>query len=516
MSPFILNSLNLSVDDLSGRAFVIGSSVLASVYLVLRFTLLPKRYPLAPPGPPGKPFFGNILQFPRDETWLGLAELGRKYGDIMQLKIFGRKYIVLNSYEAAADLLNKRSEMYAHRPPQAMAHLCGLGDGALLFQNYDDKLRDSRKMLSAEIGPRGIAHHHDLMQDEARLMVRRMLNVPGAASRLMDVAITSWKVLLMVGFGDKGGDGALAMHARVVGEYLLEATKHEKYIVDSFPILRYLPEWVPGCGFQRTARRSRESLDYLLNSPFNGAKKRMADGTSLPCFVSNSLENLETSERNEELVKWAAGSMFGAGLPTTRSSVLSFFLAMILYPEVQRKAQEELDRVLGPSMLPTFADRVRLPYIECVLKETLRWHPVVPLPVHSNLVDDEYKGFAIPAQSLVVANAWAYTHNPDVYQDPLVFNPDRFLPSQNPALGRAPETDPRQFVFGFGRRTCPGMHLADAFLFITISTVLSSFTIAPKLDTSGQPVLPKPTSGSRPPDFECVVEKRSDAFEKPA
>ncbi|KAI5116387.1 hypothetical protein M0805_006559 [Coniferiporia weirii] len=511
----------LDPDILPGGVLIFGSLVPVLVYLVWKFALSSKHRAVVPPGPPGKPFIGNALQFPKVEPWLKLRELGRKYGDVSQMKLFNKKLIMLNSYDAVVDLFDKRSALYCHRPPRTMALLCGFTD-AIVFQNYGEKFRGARKMLSAEIGPRGVTGHYSLLLEEARLMARRLLDAQGAASRQQEVKLTSSRVLLMVGFGHQvqtlSIEDPLVRHAEIVGEFLSDCTRSGKYLVDSFPILKYLPAWVPGCGFQKDAKKSREVLDWFLNVPFYDVKKKMANGNALPCFVSKSLEKFATTKQDEELVKWTAGGIYGAGLDTTRSALDSFFLAMTMFPEAQAKAQEELDRVLGPGILPTFADRKRLPYIEGVLKETLRWNPSAPLVTHSTVVDDEYKGFKIPACSMVVANTWAYTHDPETYADPLIFNPGRYTPSQEPGSEKSPQTDPRQYAFGYGRRTCPGMHLADAFLFITISTILTLFNISPELDKQGQPILPKIVYStgavSHPPDFSCIVQKRSDAAEK--
>lgn len=91
----------------------------------------------------------------------------------------------------------------------------------------------------------------------------------------------------------------------------------------------------------------------------------------------------------------------------TVSALSCFFLAMTLYPDVQRKAQEELDRVLGPNRLPTFEDRDNLPYIEALVKETLRWHPVAPTGIpHLCTEDDLYNGYLIPKGALILPNIW--------------------------------------------------------------------------------------------------------------
>ena len=91
----------------------------------------------------------------------------------------------------------------------------------------------------------------------------------------------------------------------------------------------------------------------------------------------------------------------------TVSALGSFFLAMVLNPDVQRKAQRELDQVVGPHRLPDFSDQPSLPYVDAIVKETLRWHPVLPLGIpHCNVEDDELDGCFVPAGTVIICNVW--------------------------------------------------------------------------------------------------------------
>lgn len=128
----------------------------------------------------------------------------------------------------------------------------------------------------------------------------------------------------------------------------------------------------------------------------------------------------------------------------------AFFLAMVLNPETMKKAQEELDRVVGKDRLPDFSDRGNLPYIDAVIKEVLRWNPPVPIGVPSRVIqDDVYRGYIIPAGATVISNIWAICRDPNVYPDPETFNPDRFLKDgeTNPLV-----FNPEDRVFGAGRK----------------------------------------------------------------
>lgn len=145
---------------------------------------------------------------------------------------------------------------------------------------------------------------------------------------------------------------------------------------------------------------------------------------------------------------------------------------MTLYPEVQRKAQEEIDRVVGTGRLPNFEDRENLPYVDAVVKEALRWHPVTPIGLpHVATEDDIYNGYFIPKGAMSLAVIWGFMHDPNLYSDPMRFKPERFL-------GEQPDPDPHTMCFGFGRRVCPGRVLADMSVYLTIAQSLAVFKIS--------------------------------------
>ena len=91
----------------------------------------------------------------------------------------------------------------------------------------------------------------------------------------------------------------------------------------------------------------------------------------------------------------------------TTAAIQAFFMAMVCYPEVQRKARAELDAVVGPDRLPDFFDQKSLVYVNAIIKETLRWQNVVPFGgPHLTMKDDELHGFFIPARSMIIPNVW--------------------------------------------------------------------------------------------------------------
>jgi cytochrome P450 len=234
-------------------------------------------------------------------------------------------------------------------------------------------------------------------------------------------------------------------------------------------------------------------------------------GNAFPSFVSTTLEN-EKSLSPEDIrdIKFTASSIYGGGSDTTVSAEYAFFLAMVLYPDVQEKAHAELDTIIGQGRLPGFSDQPHLPYINAIVTEVLRWNSVAPTGVpHTASEDGFIGGYYIPKDSLILTNLWGMLHDPETYPDPFKFDPERHIASP----GKDAQRDPRNICFGYGRRICPGMYLAQASLFACVATSLAVFNIE-RAVVNGVPVIPvhQSTSGiiSYPKPFQCVIKPRSE------
>jgi len=182
---------------------------------------------------------------------------------------------------------------------------------------------------------------------------------------------------------------------------------------------------------------------------------------------------------------------------------------MVAFPEAQRRAQAELDAVVGRDRLPTFSDAPHLPYIHAIVRETLRWRPVAPLGVpHVATHEDWYEGMYIPKGTACIANIWQCNHDRAVYGDDADdFRPERFLD----------ERDPNQeghSAYGFGRRACVGKLLANDALFMDVARTLWAVNIERVRDESGNELLPD-TDGLgdvglfiNPAPFDCKITPR--------
>ena len=182
-----------------------------------------------------------------------------------------------------------------------------------------------------------------------------------------------------------------------------------------------------------------------------------------------------------------------AGSETTSTTLMWWTLAMVAFPQVQRRAQAELDNVVGRIRLPTFADAPRLPYVRAVIKEVLRWRPPLPLGVpHKAAEGDWYDGMFIPKGASCVANIWLCNHDHAIFGDDAdEFRPERHLDNKGELVQGPIETNQEGHAsFGFGRRICVGKHLANDSLFIYTARILWTANLECVRDENGRDVLP--------------------------
>ncbi|KAG0702313.1 cytochrome P450 [Suillus ampliporus] len=447
---------------------------------------------------------------PHIKPWLTFADWGKKYGDISRIEVLGQHIIVVNSVKTAVDMMDKKSTIYSDRPVFHMAgELCGWKH-IVTFIPYGEHFRQYRKHFHRIIGSRAALDIFKPIEElETHRFLKRVLATPDQLQA--HIRHTAGAIILRISHGyevKENNDPFIDLADRALDQFS-RSTAPGAFMVDIVPLLAKVPEWFPGAGFKRIAREWHKTVEELAAAPHKFVKDQMAAGIALESFTSNLLEGRTVSMEEEHIVKWTAASLYAGGADTTVSATYSLFLAMSLFPDVQRKAQAEIDAVVGPDRLPSFADRDSLPYIEALAKEVLRWNAVVPTSVaHRVTEDDIHDGYHIPKGSLIIANIWFMLNDPRTYADPSQFNPERFLAKD----GKGPETDPRTICFGFGRRICPGLHLADASVWISTAMSLAVFDIS-KVIENGVEITPEldPSSGtiSHPKPFKCSIKPRS-------
>ncbi|KAF7346382.1 O-methylsterigmatocystin oxidoreductase [Mycena sanguinolenta] len=465
-----------------------------------------------PPGPTPYPLIGNLRDLPTTLSWLTYVKWGRQYGsDVVHASALGQHIVVVNSIKAAVELFEKRSHIHSDRPVITMIELIGW-ESNVAFMPVGDRWRKHRRMLQQHFRRDMSQNYHTIQMKKIHQLLQGLLSSPEDFREHIKTLAAAVIMATLYGYEVRpSNDPFVALSENAVNK-LSESVFPGATAVNTFPILRYLPSWMPGAGFQRFAAESRQLTNEMREVPFDFVKRNMRDGVDSKSVVARLLAANQARGRDDEIaIQQVAAVAYGAGADTTVSALASFFLAMALYPDVQRKAQTEIDTVVGIHQLPEFKDRPSLPYVEALYREVMRWKPVLPLGLaHASSADDIYNGYFIPKGTTLFGNIWAMTRDESIYPDPERFNPDRFFTTD----GKLNDDD-TILAFGFGRRICVGRHTADASVWATIVSVLSTFNIAKARDATGKEIDIDPSYSdgmiSHPEPFICSITPRSEA-----
>ncbi|CDO68067.1 hypothetical protein BN946_scf184347.g4 [Trametes cinnabarina] len=425
---------------------------------ILVYRYLKRRTALRrPPGPPGLSLLGNTFDVPapNEYPWLKYHALCKQYGtEILRLNALGTKIVMIDTLRAAVELLDKRSSLYSDRFVSAQ-------DSAGITEAWSTATTGaSRKMTHRELHTGPMNKYRPVLLNNAHDFLRRLSSGRGTLVEHLKHAIGANVMKIAYDINVLPEDDPFVKLAEAGQQCIGRCTTGGVYLVEILPFLKYVPSWLPGAGFKRQAAIWREAAEKQLHVAYDDFLERMVTrssklGKAGHCMAQSLIDVYGIGDPvTEKHLRATTATVYLGGAETSASALHTFFLAMVLYPRLQAKAREELERVIGTNRLPTFDDFGSIPYIDALIKELLRWYPIVPLLMpHKLSEDDMYDGYFLEKGSLVMVNVWAILHDEARYPDPYTFNPDRFL--KDGALD--PDVfDSEDAAFGFGRRVCPG------------------------------------------------------------
>lgn len=410
-----------------------------------------------------------------------------------------------------------------------MFHLSIGFNWSCIFRSPGEELNRQRRVFSHCIGPASHKNYIPGITRTVHEMCLQILDTPQTFRVWTKLMVVKNLARIVYGFKIKDFDDEYVVLSEGLEKALKDLGAMGTHPIDVLPILRLLPTWIWGRKFRQDSSILRHFAAEVFRAPYNLSRGNTAKGTSHPdsmveIMVAQNLQPDERTVKDEYSIKGAAATAYSAGAQTTTQTINSFILMMVCNPSVQAKAHDVVDRVFGGERLPELTDRERedLIYIEALLMEVYRWSSVVPLGVpHSLLNDDVYDGMLLHAGSTVISNVWGFLHDPEDYPEPMAFQPERFLEVGEGGIHsgyalRKDVPDPRSMAFGFGRRACPGRHLADSTVWLAIITLLCTFEFSkvPHPTEPGKFIEPdleynSAMSVSSPKPFKCVVKPRS-------
>ncbi|KAF9239603.1 cytochrome P450 [Melanogaster broomeanus] len=418
------------------------AAVGAGVAMAFKLWRKPRGFPL-PPGPTPLPFIGSAFSIDASKPWVTYAEWAARYGDIFMIRVLNQDIIVLSSEKIAQDLLDRRSSVYSDRPYIATRDPFGWSFN-FGWTSYGDKWRSQRRMFHQVFRADAALAFHPLQLGKARQLISDLLKSPDEYA--MHIQRFSAATIMSIVYDYEiapDHDHLVELFERGNSLAMEGLTPETASVIAAFPFVLSLPEWFPGASIIRKAAMSKQCAIEMISAA--------ADGNAAAAMAIALLKSAKGTDDppHLQLVKETCCNSL-SGAETTTTTLHWFILSMLQNPEVQKRAQAEIDTVVGTDRLPHFDDRPSLPYVEAVLRETLRMYPVVPLGLpHATTTDDIYEGHFIPKGSTIVANIWAIYHNEDIYPEPDMAKLND-------------EKSTASLVFGFGRRMCPGRYTADA------------------------------------------------------
>ncbi|KAK7457806.1 hypothetical protein VKT23_010148 [Stygiomarasmius scandens] len=489
-----------------------------TAWMISKLARVGKREPTLPPGPPTVPLLGNAHIFPTEFAFFKFTEWARKYGDIYSLKVGTDTVVVATSMKVVKELIDQQSGLTCDRPKSYMAETM-YGDVHMTLIRYNDNWRLLRKNMHPILTPAGAAQHQPIQNAEATQLMYELLHSP--ESFFTHIQRYSTSVITSVVFGKHYSryecpeiDAIFkSIHA---AERVFEIGAHPP--VDQIPFLNYIPDrWAR---WKRMAKWGNRLSTRIYFHLLKVCEERIRRGEENGCYLENVIKHQEEYGLTRKMIGYLGGVFLDGGSHTTSAFLQTMILCLIAFPQSQRKAQEEIDRVIGQNRAPRPEDFAQLPYCQAIINETHRFRPVAPLGIpHAMRTDGHYRNYILPKGTVIFVNTWGISHDPDVYDDPEVFNPDRYL--DNP-FGTKAGVDIRDFrntniAFGGGRRICPGMHLANASLVLNVMNLLWAFEFSPATDPRTGKTVPidifNYDKGAfyAPAPFPCSIKPRSAA-----
>ncbi|KAJ7307804.1 cytochrome P450 [Mycena albidolilacea] len=438
------------------------------------------------PGPPAHPFVGHTFKVPTTKTWKYYENLAHEYGPIMKLTLAGDDILVLSDPADAQELLGRRSRIYSSRRPLIYAGKYQSNHMRFTLLPYGESFRRQLGAFHQMLEPRAVGGYQTLQLTMSLRLLKDMAKAPTEFFKHIPRFPAS--LVFALSFGRELKEHDLAEVQKILADFVFDINPGA-HLVDTFPMLDLLPDFLSP--WRAEARRKRVRELALYGGLCVDVKKRMEKDPELECFTARLWDQQEKFKMPDEEIFYIVGTGFASGTGTSAATMLWFVMAMVLNPEAAKKAQAEIDTVFNADTLPDFSRMKDLPYCFALLKEVIRWSPVVPLSFPHYLdAEDEYKGYKIKKGTTVISSLWNMHHNEKEFPNSYKFEPERFMtkkPGQtdgmdNIALGEG------MYGFGFGRRECPGQQMGTKSAWIAIVRLLWAFNIEAVLDSSGNSI----------------------------
>ncbi|KAK9066765.1 hypothetical protein SSX86_014088 [Deinandra increscens subsp. villosa] len=432
---------------------------------------------------PTLPLIGH-LHLLTPPLYRSLAKLSAKHGPILLLRFGSRRVLLISSPTAAEECFTKNDIVFANRPRFLAGKILGSNFTTIGWAPYGDHWRNLRRISTVEIlSSHRLNEFHDIRADEGRLLIIKLTSACSSPVNLTSVfhEMTLNLIMRMISgkrfFGDEDTteEGSKVFQEIVKETFELSGASN---LGDHLPVLR----WLGVKGLEKKMielQKKRDSfvqglIDQLRNGGNQEARNNDNDGKKKRNSMIEVLLQLKEDDPEyytDELIRRLMMNLVAAGTDTTTATMEWAFSLLLNHKHVLKKAQDEIDIHVGTDRLVEESDMASLPYLLCIVNETMRLYPPGPLLVpHESSDDCIVGGYHIPRGTMLLVNQWAIHRDPDLWSDPETFYPERFK-----GLEGKSRDGFRFMPFGFGRRSCPGEGLAMRMIGLTLGLLIQCF-----------------------------------------
>ncbi|KAI4217826.1 MAG: hypothetical protein L6R36_009257 [Xanthoria steineri] len=484
-----------------------------TVFLLLKLRTIGSRGEDFPPGPKTTPILGNVLGFPTSFPHIKFTEWAQQYGDIFSLKIFNQTVVVVSSAAAVKHILDANGTRTGNRPQSVLTQRVTNGS-YMAIENVESPVwKHGRKAIHTFLTKDSSERHLRTQQLEYSQFMHDILEDPENTFEHVCRTTASVMITLLYGFRISTFHNSPAQTYFSGIKLFNQVTDPGAHPpVDLFWPLQYVPKrWAY---WKRLADTTRGIRDELYGSLHAQCERAIKDNKPTGCYLESLMLNQEKLGMTRQEIIGMGAVMMDAGAETSASFLQSFILTLINNPDVQDRGQKEMDHVIGPDRWPTLDDYNSVPYIRAIVDEVFRFRAILPVSLpHVSTKVVCYKDYRIPEDSLIFMNVYGIFHDPEWYDDPEMFDPERFLRTP---FGVKEGVDTKGFrnnlAFGAGLRICPGESMARRTIALNTMNLLWAFDF--KKDgsgTGGQDIDSYATPGIElaPKPFTCDVTPRS-------
>ncbi|CAH2073788.1 unnamed protein product [Thlaspi arvense] len=455
----------------------LGTTVLTQAIITYRF----RNKLQLPPSPTALPIIGHIhLLGPIAHQ--ALHKLSIRYGPLIYLFIGSIPNLIVSSSEMANEIFKSNELNFLNRPTMQNVDYLTYGSADFFSAPYGIHWKFMKRICMVELfSSRALDSFVSVRSEELRKLLTRVLKKAEAeesvnlGEQLKELTSNVITRMMFRERHSEDSNGCGGKREEVI-KMVVELNELAGFfnVSETFWFLRRLDLQ----GINKRLKSAREKYDVIIESIMEEHETRKTDEAGARNMLDILLHIYEDKNAEMKLtrenIKAFIMNIYGGGTDTSATTVEWALAELINHPEMMKKAQQEIEQVVGNKRLVEESDCCNLSYIQAVVKETLRLHPGGPIFVRESEQECKVAGYRVPAKTRVIVNVWAIGRDPDQWEDPLEFRPERFQGMEGKLMSE------KMVSFGSGRRSCPGEKMVFRFVPLTLAAIIQCFELKVK------------------------------------